>query len=649
MTTIGTVGVRVTADTSQLVSGLKEAGRSVNDFDSTATALAGKLKNLVGPAAIAAGAAFAGRMVMNVAAAADALGDLSERTGIAVEDLSRLQYVAQLSGGSAEVMSTSLIRLSRGMSEAASGTGEALKAFQAMGIEVQNADGTMRSQTEVLEDVADRFATYEDGAQKTALAMQIFGRQGAEMIGVLNRGSAGIRELSAESDALGNTLTEETAKAAGEFNDNIDRMSIAVGGITRQIAGPLIQALADLTAGFFKAHMQGASFFGALEAGVRSLAGAKDLESARLEVAKLEAEMKEMRQSPMFDEASHGAMRLAHNLSLARERLQGYQKEAERAPVVQMPAPVVAPTTEQAGGGAGGGSSGGGGGRAAPAQMDTAGITNPLEDALAKWQERNAAALDAAEERDRAYFEGKAQRFLESMMSETELLDKKFQQDMERLDNSLLSEQEKMAAREQLTLEHNTRLWEIQAEANEAAIEQEAARAAELERIRLANLTNLEKFTAMSYQAQAKHVAEAMVQQLTSVNTTSRAMFNIQKAANIGQAIMDTYAGATRALKDYPAPISYAVAGATIAAGMSRVASIKSQTFGGASAAGAASGGGGVAATSGLNQQGGAAGMNQTVTIQGISTGDLFGGDSVRTLIDRLIDAQRNGARIVLA
>jgi hypothetical protein len=165
-------------------------------------------------------------------------------------------------------------------------------------------------------------------------------------------------------------------------------------------------------------------------------------------------------------------------------------------------------------------------------------------------------------------------------------------------------------------------------------------------------MTKLEKFTAMSYSDQAAAVGKAMSEQLTSVTTNSRAMFNIQKAANISQAIMDTYAGANRALKDYPAPWSYAVAGATLAAGLSRVASIKSQTFGGAStAAGGGAASGGVAATSGMAAQGGGGGqpMNQSITVQGIGADSLFSGDAVRTLIDRLIDAQRNGARIVLA
>jgi hypothetical protein len=215
-----------------------------------------------------------------------------------------------------------------------------------------------------------------------------------------------------------------------------------------------------------------------------------------------------------------------------------------------------------------------------------------------------------------------------------------------------MSEDERRLIRESLEMEHLDRMGDIDERGRQLRIEAEQNAANEIERIRLASMTKLEKFTAMSYNDQAKAVGKAMTEQLTSVTTNSRAMFNIQKAANISQAIMDTYAGATRALKDFPAPFSYAVAGATLASGLARVASIKSQTFGGATAAaggGAASGG--VAATSGMAAQGGGGGqpMTQSITVQGIGADSLFSGDAVRTLIDRLIDAQRNGARIVLA
>jgi hypothetical protein len=352
-----------------------------------------------------------------------------------------------------------------------------------------------------------------------------------------------------------------------------------------------------------------------LEAGFKRLTQADTIESARKKVNELEEAMHKMRATPGFDEANMGALNLSNNLRDARARLAELLAEQQKSlakPEAQQAAPMV--------------SSG---------AASTYGTVDPQK------------ALDEQAAREREYWAGRIQRVQEGLMSESELLDHKFQQDIERLNASLLTEQERMVAREALEFEHLNRMAEIEEEGRVKRVEAEQKAAAEIERIRLASMSNLERFTAMSYSDQAKTVFDAMREQLTSVTTNSKAMFNVQKAANIAQAVMDTYAGATRALKDFPAPISYAVAGATMAAGMARVASIKSQTFGGASASMGGASGGGVAATNGMVQT--AQQMNQTITIQGMSSGDIFSGDAVRTLIDRLIDAQRNGARIVLA
>jgi hypothetical protein len=635
MATIGKLAVQITADTKGLSTGLKGAGSEVDSFGTRIDGLASKLK-IIGPLAAAAGAAFAVNMVRSVANTADALGKLSTRTGVAVEDLSRLQYAASLSDVSTQELSGGITRLSRSMSDAASGTGEAGKAFEAMGITVKEQDGTLRNQVDVLNDIADRFASYEDGAQKSALAQQIFGRSGTQLITVLNGGSQALKSMGEESDRLGNTIDQKTAKAAEQFNDNITRLDAAVGGLSRQIAGPLIQSLADLTSGMFAAFMQGETFFGSMEKGLKRLSAAKDIQEAEKRVAALTIEydkaLKSVSHLEQWEQATHGIMTLGQRLDEAKARLQELRAEADKPLVTPLgAAPIIPGATPTA----------------KPTKADKA-----PTDALDEWFENNEKKQNELAERERQYWAERIQRIEEGLMNESELLNHKHQADLERLDAAVMSEDERRLIRESLEMEHLDRMGDIDERGRQLRVEAEQNAANEIERIRLASMTKLEKFTAMSYNDQAKAVGKAMTEQLTSVTTNSRAMFNIQKAANISQAIMDTYAGATRALKDFPAPFSYAVAGTTLASGLARVASIKSQTFGGASAAsggGAASGG--VAATSGMAAQGGGGGqpMNQSITVQGIGADSLFSGDAVRTLIDRLIDAQRNGARIVLA
>ena len=646
MANIGKLAVQITAETAGLMSGLKQAEQGISEFDQVSTALANKLKGLVAPAAIAAGAAFAANMVRNVANTADELAKLSQRTGIAVEDLSRLRYATDLSGISSEGMTQALTRLSRGMSDAANGTGDAARAFEAMGVEVRNQDGTLRNQREVLAEIADRFQRYEDGAQKSALAQQIFGRSGAELIPLLNGGAAGLQAMADESDRLGNTISTETAKAAEQFNDNLTRLNTAVGGLAIRISGPLIQALAKLTTGFFEATVQGESFFGAIERGFQRLGRADDIAQAQRNLSQLEARMERMRANPMFDESSMGAMMLARRIDEARARLEELQREAEAPTVERVAPPALEMLNDPATGGdrSGSGRSGGRSSRDGDAAIQAA---------AQRRVDAEAAALAAIEEREREYWANRIQRFQDSLLTEEELQRVKLQRDMERLNQANLTDEERREAQYALEFEHAMRMQELENQGYAARIEAEKAAADEIERIRLASLTNLERFTAMSYQEQARHVAQAMTQQLTSVNTNSRAMFNIQKAANISQAVMDTYAGATRALKDYPAPKSFAVAGAVIASGLSRVASIRSQSFGGASAAAGAAGGGGVSATTGLADQGGTGGTSgnasrgQNVTIQ--LQGEVFGREQVRSLITQINEAVADGSVLRLA
>lgn len=655
MANIGKLAVQITAETAGLTSGLKQAEQGISDFDGKATALASKLKSFVAPAAIAAGAAFAANMVRNVANTADELAKLSQRTGIAVEDLSRLRYAANLSGVSAEGVTSALTRLSRGMSDAANGTGEAMRAFQAMGVEVKNQDGTLRSQREVLADIADRFASYEDGAQKSALAQQIFGRSGAELIPLLNGGAAGLQAMADESDRLGNTMDGNTAKAAEAFNDNITRLQTQLGSFAMSLGNAVIPTLAQMTTELVGVTEKGTGMNRMAEHArtvlialsrvgiglgtVFQMAGTAIGGAAAAAASAARGRFSEARNT--MAALRDDLRQIALDSAAAMERISA-ASAADFTPAAggRVAAPILAEDPRTGGGGRSGG-------RASEGMR-------AIEAAAQRRVDAEAAALAAIEEREREYWAGRMQRIAEGMMSETELLEHKHQQDLARLDAAIMSEDERRLIRETLEAEHLARLAEIEDNWHLERIKAEAAANAEIERIRQESLTNLERFTAMSYQEQVRHVAQAMAQQLTAVNTNSRAMFNIQKAANISQAVMDTYAGAARALKDYPAPKSFAVAGAVIASGLSRVASIRSQSFGGASAAAGAAGGGGVAATTGLNDGGGTGGASgasaaraQNVTIQ--LQGEVFGREQVRSLITQINEAVADGSVLRLA
>lgn len=210
-------------------------GKSFANFAKIATA-----------ASTAVGAAL-GVAVKRTIDQADSLTKLSQSLGVPIDQLSRLQHVADLSGVSIESLGTSFRRLSVNMNEVSMGAGQtAARAFAQIGVAVKNADGTLRTSQQVMGDVADRFARMEDGAQKTAIAVALFGRAGADLIPMLNGGSQAINQMMSEADQLGLTLDLKTGQAAERFNDNMTRIRRAFDGIVLRIATALLPHLERL-------------------------------------------------------------------------------------------------------------------------------------------------------------------------------------------------------------------------------------------------------------------------------------------------------------------------------------------------------------------------------------------------------------------
>lgn len=203
----------------------------------------------------------------------DSLDDMAEKTGLSVEKLSALRYAGETSGTSVEALSGGISRLSRLMAQAAGGNKEATATFRALGVEVKNTDGTLRSSDDVLGDLANRFAGYDDGVAKAALAQRVFGKSGEDMLPFLNLGAAGIARLAKEAKDLGAIYSGDVAKAAADFNDNLTKVKIASEAAAIELTGGLIKTLANLSTEFIEAKKNGGLFAAGMEsyfAGVKA-------------------------------------------------------------------------------------------------------------------------------------------------------------------------------------------------------------------------------------------------------------------------------------------------------------------------------------------------------------------------------------------
>jgi hypothetical protein len=174
---------------------------------------------------------------------ADNLNKLSKSTGIATEELSAYKYAAELSGVSIEETAKSMNKLARNMAEAAGGSDTAARSFELLGIQVRDSGGNLRSTDEVMKEVADRFSRMQDGATKAALAQEIFGKSGASLIPLLNEGADGLARMHDEAERMGLIISGDTAKAAENLNDSLDRLGKAVKGSAYILMDAYVPAL----------------------------------------------------------------------------------------------------------------------------------------------------------------------------------------------------------------------------------------------------------------------------------------------------------------------------------------------------------------------------------------------------------------------
>jgi hypothetical protein len=241
----------VTQDRAQLLITAVDQTRSA--FDSIRGNLAklgnesNRVKGLLAGLGVSLSVAGFAAMIKNAIDAADQLNKLSQKIGISVEALSTLHFAAQLSDVSLETLQKGIKGLSQNIAEANTGIGDGAQVFDALGISVKNADGSMKSTEAVLLQMADVFANLEDGAVKTALAVKLFGKSGMDMIPFLNQGAAGINQLTAEAERLGLKLTTETARSAEAFNDNLTVLKASSSSLGIALARDFLPELTNIT------------------------------------------------------------------------------------------------------------------------------------------------------------------------------------------------------------------------------------------------------------------------------------------------------------------------------------------------------------------------------------------------------------------
>ena len=218
--------------------------------------------------AAAAGAAAAAAVV-RFAQVGDQLQKTSIRTGIAVESLSRLDYVAGQSGASFQALATGLRVMAKFNDDLRRGSLLAVDAMEQLGL--QSSDLAGLNPEQMFAKLADAISGIEDPLERAAAAQKVFGRGGTELLPMLDMGAAGIAELAQQADDLGAVMSTDAANNAAALTDAIDNVQRAATGAAVQFANvfaPAITAATNTFADLIAGSQSGIQVMATLAAGV---------------------------------------------------------------------------------------------------------------------------------------------------------------------------------------------------------------------------------------------------------------------------------------------------------------------------------------------------------------------------------------------
>lgn len=229
-----------------------KANESMKKTDSNATKMAeglGKAGKVaagvgvaIGTAVVGAGTALVG-MANDASKTADEIDKMSQKIGMSAEGYQEWSYIMEQNGMDVDKLQTGMKTLVSQMDKVKDGNADAINTFKELGVEVLNADGSMRSQEEVMNDTIRALAEMGNTAERAKLQTELFGKAGTEMAPMLNQGAAAIDDLKQRAHDLGLVMSDEAVKTGVEYGDLSNDLQKSFGMLKTNLGSALFPVL----------------------------------------------------------------------------------------------------------------------------------------------------------------------------------------------------------------------------------------------------------------------------------------------------------------------------------------------------------------------------------------------------------------------
>lgn len=240
--------VKFTADTAQFEKGIKNAQGVMENGKATAEKLdatLGKLKTAFAGVVTVAGIAKITSAVKGLAdstaTAADRIDKQSQALGMSRKAYQQWDYILGQSGASIDSLGVSMKTLNNSLLNPSDGT---ITALNTLGVNLEQIQGL--SQEDAFEMMVRQFQKMPEGATKSALAMQMFGKQGQALMPLLNSTSDTIDNLRKDMERMGFEMSDSMVDAGVKYGDTMDNLKRTLEGVKNILGYGLMESLTGI-------------------------------------------------------------------------------------------------------------------------------------------------------------------------------------------------------------------------------------------------------------------------------------------------------------------------------------------------------------------------------------------------------------------
>lgn len=253
-TAIGKVRAVFTASTNGLTSGVNAASASMKRMQSQVASLESGMASLVAiqgaelfesiTSSVDSAVSSLVRMGQAQADVIDSTSKMAARLGMTYGELAGLAYAGKLADVSMETIAGAATKADVAFVKAAGGSKRATAAFSSLGLSVSQLNGM--SSAERFDAIAQAISKLPTAAERSAAAVRLFGRAGAQLMPLFSDGAGGIAAARKEAEAFGLVLNNAQGKNVEGMNDSFTRAQEAIAGVVQQVTAYLAPAITNV-------------------------------------------------------------------------------------------------------------------------------------------------------------------------------------------------------------------------------------------------------------------------------------------------------------------------------------------------------------------------------------------------------------------